>query len=112
MHGGACKTCTGGKCDAEPSPSEPLLIQCPCCGGVGCNECSHGRVRVESCPRKLAADVGLFLHYVDLYEKGIPPIAGGALDQCHLFNEAAAFAMAERRYWRTKSGAIGLMMGS
>ena len=38
--------------------------------------------------RYVGADMAEVLSYAELYRKGIPPVAGGALDQTHWFNEA------------------------
>jgi len=38
----------------------------------------------------------------DLYDKGLPPVAGGALDQAQIFVEAARMIFAERTFWKKK----------
>lgn len=42
----------------------------------------------------------------ELYEKGLPPVAGGALDQANVFVEAARFVWSEQAYWRAKLGIL------
>jgi hypothetical protein len=44
------------------------------------------------------------IEYADLYEKGLPPVAGGALDQCHAFTDACRFIWREQRHWKNKLG--------
>ncbi len=44
------------------------------------------------------------LPYARLYEKGLPPAAGGALDQAQAFLEACDFIWQEERYWKAKLG--------
>ena len=39
-----------------------------------------------------------------LFEKGLPPVAGGVLDQAKIFVEAATFIFREQNYWKNKLG--------
>ena len=39
-----------------------------------------------------------------LYEKGLPPVAGGSLDQTQAFIEAAEFIFAEEAKYKKKLG--------
>jgi hypothetical protein len=106
-----CKACGGG-CVDPPTAAEPLLVRCLACGGDGCDRCGGGTVRIEQCPKQIIdAATSRFLHHLTLYERGVPPVAGGSLDQCHAFNEAAVFALFERRYWRSQMGMTGLITG-
>ena len=44
---------------------------------------------------------------VDLYvEHGLPPIAGGQLDQAKSFIDAARYANREKVFWKNKLGVI------
>lgn len=53
---------------------------------------------LASCPMDYVTDdVWALLQYAELYAKGVPPIAGGALDQAHAFNLAARFVWNEQR---------------
>jgi hypothetical protein len=45
------------------------------------------------------------LSAADLCSKGLPPIAGGSLDQTKWFVDAARFAWAEDQYWKLKLSA-------
>ena len=47
------------------------------------------------------------LDYVDLYGKGLPPVHGGALDQCQSFLDAARFVMAEEASTKAELGVMG-----
>lgn len=48
--------------------------------------------------------MGMLIHFADLYEKGLPPVAGGALDQSHWFTKAARYYWSEKE--RAKSEAL------
>ena len=39
-----------------------------------------------------------------LFEKGLPPVAGGVLDQAKIFVETATFIFREQNYWKQKLG--------
>ena len=55
----------------------------------------------------ITPDVWQLIQFAELYEKGLPPVAGGALDQAFCFVEAAMFVMSEKKYWKDKLGVIG-----
>lgn len=82
---------------------------CMRCSGAGCEDCDRtGRIQITGCPlEQIGEDVWRVIEYAELYEKGLPPVAGGALDQAHCFIEAARFIMQEQRYWKNKIGVIG-----
>ena len=93
-----CSGCRGG-CHDAPSVSEPALVECAECGGGGCAECGGaGRWMLEHCPLRLW-DSGLdeLFDLAALQSKGLPPIAGGALDQAHWWMECAARLVDEQR---------------
>jgi hypothetical protein len=48
-----------------------------------------GDVKISGCPNDYCSSVVSATSLVDLFEKGLPPIAGGALDQSVWFLEAA-----------------------
>lgn len=81
-------------------------MQCTRCEGQGCNECDNkGRLEIAKCPLEyISDDVWEVIRFADLYEKGLPPVAGGALDQARSFIESAAFVMRENNYWKNKLG--------
>ena len=72
--------------------------------GTPCPHCDgQGELALTACPLDVVPDeawraVGL----ADLYEKGLPPVAGGALDQAATFVEAAAFIAADKAAWKAK----------
>ncbi len=49
------------------------------------------------------------IEYAELYEKGIPPINGAALDQCHCFTEACKLIWQDQDYWKSKLGMKSLL---
>lgn len=63
-------------------------MECPACNGQGCDECTDGSVRITGCPNRYCRDVIPAINLIDLFEKGLPPVAGGALDQSAWFLEA------------------------
>lgn len=70
-------------------------MDCPSCGGSGCDHCDDGTVRITDCPLLLISqDVWETVELAELYEKGLAPVAGGVLDQAACFIEAA------RLIWR------------
>jgi len=42
------------------------------------------------------------IDFAALLEKGVPPVAGGVLDQTYQFIEAARFVWAEQSAWRAR----------
>ena len=38
----------------------------------------------------------------EFFEKGLPPVAGGVLDQAYCFTEAARFILREKNHWEEK----------
>jgi hypothetical protein len=78
---------------------------CPVCEGEGCEECKEGQIDITECPLELITeDVWQVIRFAELYEKGLPPIAGGALEQAKVFVDAAQFIMNEKAYWKAKLG--------
>ncbi len=70
------------------------------CGGKGCHYCNGGELTIEHCPLKLMTrDMELFFRFADLYEKGLPPYAGGALDQPWAFITMCDFYFAEKTFY-------------
>lgn len=87
--GQLCRHCSDKRCEDKGTDAEPIKIQCPCCNGAGCEECAFGDFVVKGCPNEYCSSVVSAASLVDLFEKGLPPIAGGALDQSVWFLEAA-----------------------
>lgn len=88
-YGMLCSSCRGS-CKNEGIDSQPIEIECPECDGHadGCDHCREGFVQIQGCPQKFCSDVVEAVQLFDLYEKGLPPIAGGALDQSAWFIDA------------------------
>lgn len=65
-------------------------MQCLGCDGNGCDECgTSGYTTITGCPqRELTSDIFDLIEMSELYGKGLPPIAGGALDQTKSFIDA------------------------
>lgn len=85
--GETCRT----ECDCKSRQ-----IECPACDGKGCQACNQsGSFYLDVCGHKYAAEMGTLVHYADLYEKGLPPVAGGTLDQSAWFTDAAQLYWAE-----------------
>lgn len=47
-------------------------------------------------------DIWEALEFADLYKKGLPPVAGGALDQVKVFVDACRMIFAEQAFWKRK----------
>lgn len=77
-------------------------MDCVMCSGNGCDECNEsGIIEITDCPLVLIPkDVWEVIEFADLYEKGLPPIAGGSLDQMKGFILAANFIFKEKAYWK------------
>lgn len=87
--GKLCRECTGSKCKDVGTEAEPTEIECPLCGGGGCDQCSDGWFVVDGCPNKFCSDMAYLPQFIDLFQKGLPPVAGGSLDQSQSFLDAA-----------------------
>ena len=75
----------------------PWDYECPACGGKGCKLCDHGVQHLNRCP--LDEVPGVYFEafeLADLYEKGLPPVDGGTLDQASAFLAACRVIWAER----------------
>ena len=83
----------------------PLVMVCPICNGSGCQECNgQGRFEIPACPLDyVTEDVWDVIRLAELFEKGLPPVAGGVLDQAVVFVEAANFIRHEINYWKSET---------
>jgi hypothetical protein len=52
---------------------------------------------IDGCPNNYCSPVVRSLTLFDLFEKGLPPVAGGVMDQSNSFIEAAQFFESEER---------------
>jgi len=66
-----------------------------------------GEITITECPLNLLdADVMQIMKMAEFYRKGLPPIAGGVLDQAKNFNDACDVIWREERYWKNRLGII------
>ena len=81
-------------------------MTCVSCAGDGCDDCNKvGSINITCCPLDMiTADVWEIIQMADFYQKGLPPVAGGVLDQAKNFNDAAMFVFKEKAYWKNKLG--------
>lgn len=88
-----CRSCTASKCMDQ---GEDIEIECPACDGAGCEECSEaGHFVVDGCLNQYCRQIVPAVELIDLYHQGLPPIAGGSLDQAAWFIEAARWLKSE-----------------
>ena len=100
-----CKGCQKdpSACKSRPTPEISIGdYECPGCYGVGCEYCNHGRLEIDFCPLEFIDDeIWETLESAHLYlEHGLPPVAGGQLDQSQAFLTAARFISSERAAWQ------------
>jgi hypothetical protein len=57
-------------------------------------------VTILGCPNKYCASVVRLAKLADLFEKGLPPVAGGALDQSAWFIDAVQVLAADEAEMR------------
>lgn len=81
-------------------------MECVSCGGIGCDKCGDtGRMNIIGCPQMIITpDVWEIIELAELYEKGLPPVAGGSLDQAKSFVSACKFIWSEQQAWKNKLG--------
>lgn len=75
-----------------------MAYECAGCNGGGCDECNgRGEIVIEECPLDhIGPDVWSAIEMSDLCRRGMPPIQGGALDQCAKFLDAYRFVLGEQ----------------
>lgn len=83
-------------------------MECTECGGLGCRVCGDsGDMDIIECPLLiLDNNIAEVISMANLYKKGLPPVAGGVLDQAKSFVMAAEFIYKEQYYWKAKLGII------
>jgi hypothetical protein len=83
-------------------------IGCTACQGVGCVGCGgRGFIELTECPKaSLDGELLEMLEYSDLYQKGLPPVTGGTLDQARWFNEFAMTVWQDQSHLKAKLGVI------
>jgi hypothetical protein len=92
-----CQNCIGGRCHDEPKPESAVLVKCPICEGTGtaadkktkCEHCQDGDFELTQCPYQYVGHYAELSQLCHLWtENGIPPVAGGVLDQTAYFVNA------------------------
>lgn len=79
-------------------------MQCPSCNGTGCKDCDGGYFDFDGCPNTYCSGAIDAIDLFDLFEKGLPPVSGGMLDQAASFIGAAQyFGNEERRVKNERS---------
>jgi len=76
-------------------------MDCPQCNGCGCDECKNGIVIVEGCPQDYCRSIAKVATLGDWIDKGLPPVAGGSLDQSAWFMEAVGLLRADEAEFRS-----------
>ena len=99
--GQLCWRCNG-VCKDEGVDGD-TIVECPACNGEGCSECDGGGFELNGCPNKFCREVVTAVNLVDLFHKGLPPVAGGALDQSVWFVEAAGILEHEEALIKAES---------
>lgn len=90
-----CRSCTRGACRSLSTEDSRVEIECPVCDGEGCDQCDDGVFELDGCPNRFCSKIVPSLDLFDLFEKGLPPVEGGVLDQSVSFVEAARFFESE-----------------
>ena len=63
------------------TPQQPAEIECPECGGEGCEHCKDGWFEVTECPtRYIGQELIQDIHVIGATDTHLP-VAGGLLDQ-------------------------------
>lgn len=83
------------------------MVACPTCDETGCEACDHqGYFYLRQCPKQqIDSELYGMTRLASFLEKGIPPIAGGSLEQSAWFMDFAAtlqleMKLAEAEIWR------------
>jgi hypothetical protein len=91
-----CGGC-GINCRNKPTTAEPLVVACPNCDEQLCDDCQNqGFFLVDDCPKQ-AIDLELYqaTRLAGFLDSGLPPVAGGTLNQAAWFLDFAACLKSE-----------------
>jgi hypothetical protein len=104
--GKLCERCgSGDRCVDPPTESLPLDLQCPGCGGRGCEACVGGQIQIAGCPRKVCGEQAFaLLRLARWADRGILPWSGSLADQDQGCLEALDFASAQLRHFSQGQG--------
>lgn len=97
-----CRSCTPGRCNSLSTEENRIEIECPVCDGVGCSHCTEGVFPLNGCPNAFCGKMVTLIDVIDLFGKGLPPVAGGTLDQSVSFIQAVSFFENEERKVRNE----------
>ena len=97
-----CRYCTSSKCKNLSTPEDRAEIQCPSCNGLGCKECDDGYFEIDGCPNTYCSGTIDAIDLFDLFEKGLPPVTGGVLDQSASFISGSQYFGNEERRVRNE----------
>lgn len=84
-----------------------MMLDCVVCNGKGCKECdNHGKYYITTCPLLMVdRDTWDTVEMIRMYIKhGLPPVAGGQLDQAKQFMDAVQFVSSEEAGWQAQLG--------
>lgn len=111
-YGQLCKSCPGDeKCQEMPGKNIAVDIQCVVCNGLNFDKCDYcgktGAIEIKDCPEKIiTSDIWMIMELAKLYAKGLPPVAGGVLDQAHNFIEAVNYIFSEEYKLKAQLGLL------
>ncbi len=81
-------------------------MECPACEGeaINCMVCGQtGQIEIAECPlRIIDAETWQILEISDLFADGLPPIAGGVMDQTVSFICAHRLIQNKKMQWKYK----------
>lgn len=78
----------------------PTMMECPCCEGAGCKECSRGMIQITGCPQRLiTANGSRVIAALGLCEEGHLPASGGVMDQTPWFIRCRAIYRRHESAW-------------
>ena len=83
--GKLCRHCSSKEC----KDNKDIEIECPICNGKGCEGCEGGCFTIDGCPNQFVRSLLAPIRLADLFAKGLPPIAGGTLEQSASFLDFA-----------------------
>lgn len=80
-------------------------MACPDCAEKGCDACAgRGYLTLTSCPSQQTGDAFTVMEAAGLYEKGLPLVAGGQLDQPNWFLHACRFLWSDQARLKRQLG--------
>lgn len=88
---------------------------CPYCGDRegGCEICEDGKIVLRTCPHlAVRRETWRCIEAAELLGRGLPPEAGGMLDQNAAFLAAARIIRQQQRIWRARQEPFGAAMRS